>query len=502
MKLKNIIHNILKEEVSKILNEDITSGSAIVYHRTGKGGYSPVEGIAADGFRVGNGAAYGIGVYTTYNLKSQLTDYMKIYGNIIIECKVNSLDKFLIFDYDIAKKVYGERNYTLDNQLRLILGNEWKEYKNNEILKKLIEEIPKLSYTSEVAKPFYDEFRTTIIKKLRGLVFRGAHDGNVLISYDRENVKPIRYSEDDGKTWKNILNKNIYQRTKRYNPKKSIYYQHILNKIDTKNMDKSDYEFIEKNIDFFIDKIDNHQLKILIEKSKNPYELVKLIINIKGDKLDSDEISYLMGYFENTNEIAKLIINAKGNSLDSNEISYLIINSENPYEIAKLIGIDRVNKTMPELNSDNMLIPISYHKNPYEMAKIIGIDRVNKAISELNSYDMGILVLDSENKDKMVKLIINAKGDVLDKNDMFALIKYSWSPYEMAKIIGIDRVNKAISELNSDDMGILIQDSLNPNELAKLIINAKGDALNSDDKEKMKNLLIQSGVDRSLIPNY
>jgi hypothetical protein len=38
---------------SDVLSEDITSGRVIVYHRTGKGGESPVANIAADGYRVG-----------------------------------------------------------------------------------------------------------------------------------------------------------------------------------------------------------------------------------------------------------------------------------------------------------------------------------------------------------------------------------------------------------------------------------------------------------------
>ena len=220
-------------ENEQVLDEKITSGDVIVYHRTGKGGVSPVEGISSDGYRVGVGDTYGVGVYTTYTLESQLNDRMsKTYGNIIIESKILSMDKFLIFDYDVAKRIYGNKNYTLDKQLKLILGKEWNKYKDNPTLKELISNIGMTKYTSDVAKPFFNSFIDTIIPKLKGIVFTGSNDGNVLVSYDRTNIEPIRYTTNEGETWTNILNKNIYKRTKGYNPEETnMELQHILNKI-------------------------------------------------------------------------------------------------------------------------------------------------------------------------------------------------------------------------------------------------------------------------------
>jgi hypothetical protein len=241
----------LKE--SDVLSEDITSGRVIVYHRTGKGGESPVANIAADGYRVGSGAMYGVGVYTTYTLDSQLSGKMSGYGSIIIESKVLSMDKFLIFDYNVAKKIYGNKNYTLDKQLRLILGGEWRKYKNNNKLKDLISKIGMTKYTSDVATKFYDEFKDDIVPKLRGMVFTGSNDGNVLVSYDRTNVEPLRYTTDEGVSWINIVDKNIYKRMKGYNPDDSnTEHQHILNKLqlDTPLTDK-EIEFIKGDPSLF-----------------------------------------------------------------------------------------------------------------------------------------------------------------------------------------------------------------------------------------------------------
>jgi hypothetical protein len=201
---KTMIDKFLPESVNtlneELLDEEITSGNVTVYHRTGrKYGDSSVKGIAADGYTVGGGALYGVGVYTTYDLESQLDDYLRnSYGNIIIESKVLSLDKFLIFDYDIAKKIYGNVNYTLDNQLRLILGSNWKYFKDNDIIKELIEKVTVVEYTSDVADTFYKNFTSTIVKSLRGLIFTGRNDGKVLVSYDRKNVEPLRYTTDEG----------------------------------------------------------------------------------------------------------------------------------------------------------------------------------------------------------------------------------------------------------------------------------------------------------------
>jgi hypothetical protein len=498
MKSINLIKLILKEELSKILNEDITSGSAIVYHRTGKDGNSPIEGIASDGFRAGSGAMYGIGVYTTYNLQSQLNSNMYQYGNIIIECKVNSLDKFLIFDYNIAKKVYRNKNHTLDKQLQLILGKEWKDYKDNEILKTLIEKLPVVKYTSEIAKSFYDEFKDTIVNKLRGIIFTGNNDGNVLVSYDRRNVEPIRYSEDEGKTWINLLNKTIYQRIKDYNPKEDITYNRVLNNLQTGELSKYDVEYIENNLELFYNKI----------KSLNSFGIYNLL-----------------NYSKNPDEIAKLIINAKGNNLDLKNIELLLKKSQTPDELAKLIGIDKVNKALSLLDSDQTILTLKNSKNKSEMIELIInakdssldpeevfyfidyasdkdliIDRIiNVKGNKISSSDIYEFLESTSDKDAMIKKIINIKGDKLNSSDIkhllenssnqsetfslilnakknkfefddiYELLKFSEKPSEIVKFVGLDKLNKGLIRLYSSAKLKLISSSKNPVQIAKLI---------------------------------
>ena len=75
---------------------------------------------------------------------------------IIIESKIKSIKNFLIFDYDVAKRVYGNKNYTLDKQLRIILGGKFDKYKNDIDLKNLIEKLPIVKYTSDVTQKKID----------------------------------------------------------------------------------------------------------------------------------------------------------------------------------------------------------------------------------------------------------------------------------------------------------------------------------------------------------
>lgn len=194
-----------------------------VYHRTKD---DNVELIGRDGYRAGGGAVWGPGIYTVYDLTSttKLNTYNdgtakeNTYGPVIVENEVLSLRNFLIFNYDISKRVYKE-NYTLEDQLSKILPE--KAFKRHETVIKeasnkcleLIKANPKNKYTARV----FDSILNIkeIMHHLRGAIFTGENDGNVLISYDRENLIPVRYSKDDGKTWTKITKQGAYLKAKK-----------------------------------------------------------------------------------------------------------------------------------------------------------------------------------------------------------------------------------------------------------------------------------------------
>jgi hypothetical protein len=312
-KIKKDVMPSLRSKIK--LSEDITAGSAIVYHRTGA--EQVAKGIAADGYRVGRGAWYGVGVYTTYSLDSLLNYRMEsLYGNVIIESKVLDMKDFLIFDYDIAKKIY-KSNYTLDKQLKKILGNEWNKYKNNEDIIKTIEKIGD-EPSGWAAKYLYDNYES-IFDNCRGIVFTGTQDGEVLVSYDRGNIEPIRYSIDNGKSWVNVLNKNIYDRIKTRNAFKKYLDTdtkdiHLKNKIDVgKTLSKDDFDnlSVEQKDKYLNNKINTISL-VSGENMKSSYNIY-------------DQYFTEYEFKEATDEQKKKYISAK---VDNNHQLF-------PYEFAK-----------------------------------------------------------------------------------------------------------------------------------------------------------------------
>jgi len=194
-----------------------------VYHRTKD---SKVELIGRDGYRAGGGDVWGPGIYTVYDLISTTkknpynegTTTKDTYGPVIIENEVQSMKNFLIFNYDVAKRVY-KKEYRLQDQLKKILPEKtFIKYKReinsaDEICERLLKANPINRYTADAWRILYQI--PEIVHFLRGVVFCGEHDGKVLISYDRENILPVRYSLDDGKNWKKIKKQGAHQIAKR-----------------------------------------------------------------------------------------------------------------------------------------------------------------------------------------------------------------------------------------------------------------------------------------------
>lgn len=149
---------------------------ATVFHRTRK--EDTVDFISKAGFSSGPTGLYGQGVYTTYNLGSQMNDKMlRAYGPYLIKAVVNLSSKFLIFDPKVAKQVY-KKDIGLDEQL------ESFGLSKSTTSKKVLDFVTKMP---------------GIEKKVSGLVFTGATDGNVVVVYDPKLIIPVSwvYADED-----------------------------------------------------------------------------------------------------------------------------------------------------------------------------------------------------------------------------------------------------------------------------------------------------------------
>ena len=514
---KFLSENMLLEDSKELVSEDITSGSVIVYHRTG--GESSVEGIASDGYRVGSGAMYGPGVYTTYTLESQLYDKMiRTYGNVIIESKVKSMKNFLIFDYGVAIKIYGNKNYTLDKQLRIILGGKFDKYRNDENLKKLIEKISVVKYTSDVAVTFTNNFKD-ILSNVAGMVFTGSNDGNVLICYDRGNVEPIRYTTDEGVTWKNILDKNVYQRIKGYDPEESgnTMLSHIANKIQVKGVLNSEEIvylldahkngndialkiFVELTNQMSFNQNDNMVYNLLHNApEERKLEMINKIFPLVKDKLNNNQVNYLLLYapkkhkLEMINKIFPLIKDTLNPSLINTFLTHT------PEEYREEI----VNKIFPLVKDklDGNIVSLILTHTP-EKHKLEMINKILPLVKDkLNGGMVQTLTKHTpeEHKLEMANKILSLFKDKLDFDVVQALVFYI--PEEHI----LEMTNKILSLANgryefmfySDTISMLLNYMSEENKFvfAKQMIPLVKDKFN----DQMVNVLLKD-IPRKYIP--
>ena len=196
---KSIIKKLLREE---LLDEEISAGSFIVYHRTSTTNPENFN----KGYKTGYGAMYGAGLYTTYELAQQLEPSMvSTYGNTIVEFKIQNNNKFIILDYPEAKKVYGQK-YTLMDQLKKVMGGYFNKFFNNHRTDLInfndelnTQENTRTSRIAEKLSAIRD-----FITHVDGVIFTGQNDGNVLVLYNTNLANPLRYSLDNAETWNNL----------------------------------------------------------------------------------------------------------------------------------------------------------------------------------------------------------------------------------------------------------------------------------------------------------
>jgi hypothetical protein len=175
------------------------------------------------------------------------------YGRYILQSYVvDGYKNFLIFNSDIAKKYYGE-NWWIGNQIKLLMPPQMASrvlrmvghnlYMND--FKSLDKKTASIAYQifSIVGE---SGMRQT---KIRGIIYDGGHDGSCAFVRDFSDVCPYAYSDDNGKTWKKGITRELMQ--------------HVMGNIDT--------EFELKNR---IDSAGNRKFDDVAKKSINGFAIV------------------------------------------------------------------------------------------------------------------------------------------------------------------------------------------------------------------------------------
>lgn len=159
----------------RLVNEAIYGQNltATVFHRTKD--IDSIKGMLSTGFRPGGGKMYGLGLYTTFDIESQLSPNMSsTYGPYIVKFIVKDLDQYLVFDPDEAKKVHGD-GWQLNDQLKkfgISSSRDYDMYRN--------------PFSSDLVLRLYKDVggEQEVMSKVKGVIFKGSRDSSVLAKFE------------------------------------------------------------------------------------------------------------------------------------------------------------------------------------------------------------------------------------------------------------------------------------------------------------------------------
>ena len=221
----------MDETLTSKLIEAVAGKSGIVYHRTKE---DIVPKIERTGFKAFKGL-YGTAAYTTYEFVSQQNDVMSgRYGDYIIASKIN-LDKFIILDIEVFKKVHPRIRVDEDHL------DDFFEY---------VKKMNPRAFDSKFAQAYFNAlfynkgkltsdpalflYRSYIkaIMKYDGLLFTGRTDGRVAVVYTPQVLFPFKathapdtsFSKSDPRQfeWVDIKNKKTLQTYLTANTNRSV----------------------------------------------------------------------------------------------------------------------------------------------------------------------------------------------------------------------------------------------------------------------------------------
>jgi len=257
-----------------------------VYHRTK---IDPYEHPLSKGeFIIDNNirASYGRGLYTTYDLESQLDDRMEsLYGKSILKFKIN-ISNFVILDQRLFNRIFPQKNYydfLKDLNINIV-------YKRPKHLEEDDEDNTYL-YTSDTALKYAKQLKN---KGFDGVIFVGRQDGKVAVIWRPDTLVLHSFSNDGGKNWNligfkkiktsELLHENLWNFYKKNNTI-PFWFQE-------KTLDEK-VEILKKTIFYVIDKYDDIYASSgfsLLKKFVNDEKIRSLFYRILTDYARSKDI--------------------------------------------------------------------------------------------------------------------------------------------------------------------------------------------------------------------
>ena len=465
-----------------LLTEEIwQNNTATVYHRTRP---ERVSTILSTVWQTAGGCMYGCGLYTTFSIESQFTDYMKRYGTSILKFKVTNLDQYVICHKTVAQQILGQ-NYKISDQLkRLNLTDLYAP----EQIEKFDQMMEKGKFSSELAIKMYYENKN-LENKAKGIIYYGSSDGYCLVKYppvEDGTITMLGYANDVPTN--DLVKMQELETNCKKNEQGKCESPWITStsKVSVKTLyglekdKKPDYaKQITPSFSEILrmQKIDQESWNLFKEKLKdvkNRDGILKIILVKNNLKINDNTIKDLLQLAENKDEIAKLIIQYK-KELTDNDVSYLLNYTTNKDEIAKLLGSENISKL-----SDDNVHALFYHTTRHdEIAKLI--IQYKKELSTSNVYHC---LFHATEKDQMINTIVRHKKE-LSADDVYNLIYYATNKDEIANLLGSENINK----LNVTQISNLLQNATNPNEIANIIISYRNFEIEDVSEEEIINLI-------------
>jgi len=433
-----------------LLTEEIwQNNTATVYHRTKP---ESIATILSTTWKTAGGCMYGCGLYTTFSIESQFTNYMERYGTSILKFKVTNLDQYVICHKSVAQQILGQ-NYKISDQLKklnltdLYAPSQIEDYDNI---------MERTKFSAELAIQMYRR-NPDLQHRAKGIIYYGSNDGYCLVKYppiEDGTITLLGYAND---VPTNDLAKMQELETnckKNQQGKCESPWITSTSKVNVKTLygiekDKKP-EYAKQRIPSFseisrMQQIDQESWDLFKDKlkdTKNKDSILKFLI--KSNKLKiNDNITYdLLQLAENKDEIAKLLGSENISKLsDDNVLTEINVFNLIFYSIEKDQIINAIVRNKKELTGSDVYNFIFYATNKDEMAKLLGSENINK----LSIHKISTLLGRSTNPDEIANIILSYRNSAIEdvsEQEILELLRYTHNKYLMAKMLGPKNLSK------------------------------------------------------------